>query len=141
MVTVFNSGAAKDRQLARMLHCFFLQAKFKFHLRACHIPGTDNQVVDALSHNQVALFFSYNSQVDSEATLVPLEWPALLLNPEVVWTSQHWTSWFESICRMPWLPQPKHSYASAQHCYLTFCQAAKINLFPCSEHGLCQFVA
>ena len=107
VVTVLNSGAAKDRQLAHMLHClFFLQAKFNFHLRACHIPGTENLVADALSRNQMALFFSYNSQVDSEATLVPLEWPALLLDPEVVWTSQHWTSWFDSICRTPWLPQP-----------------------------------
>lgn len=37
-----------------------------------------------LSRNQMALLFSYNSLVDSEATLVPLEWPALLLDPELV---------------------------------------------------------
>ena len=93
VVTVLNSGAAKDRQLAHMLRCmFFLHLKFNFHLRACHIPGTEYLAADALSRNQMALFFSCNSQVDSEAILIPLKWPALLLDPEVVWTSQHWTS-------------------------------------------------
>ena len=105
VITVLNSGAAKDRQLAHMLCClFYLQPKFNFRLRSCHIPGTENLAADALSRNQMALVFFCNSQVDSEATLIPLKWPALLLDPEVVWTSQHWTSWFESICGTPWLP-------------------------------------
>jgi len=117
-ISALISGVAKDRHLAHMLHClFFLQAKFNLCLQGHHIPGTDNITADALSRNRMDLFSSSNPHVDADPTLVPLEWPAFLLDPEEVWTSQRWTNWFETILQHALAPTTQCSYTSAQHRY------------------------
>ena len=106
------------RHLAHMLRClFFLQAKFNLCLQGHHIPGTDNITANVLSRNRMDLFSSSNPQVDADPILVPLEWPAFLLDPEVVWTSQRWTNWFETILQHALAPTTQCSYAPAQHRY------------------------
>jgi len=102
VVSVINSGTAKDKHLAHILRClYFLQAKFNFCTQGHHIPGTDNITTDALSCTRMDLFPSSNPQVDADPTLVPLEWSAFLLGPKVVWISQRWTNWFETIYSTP----------------------------------------
>ena len=57
VVSVISAGSAKDPTLAH-LHClFFLEARYKFQAVAAHVPGVQNTLADALSHDNMRLFF------------------------------------------------------------------------------------
>ena len=51
-VHVCQSGKTRDRFLNACLHALWLEAaRFNVDLRVIHIPGKDNIIADALSHN------------------------------------------------------------------------------------------
>ena len=59
VVEVVNSGASKDQNLAQLLRClFFVMADFQLALKATHITGRHNVQADAISRNNLSLFFS-----------------------------------------------------------------------------------
>ena len=53
VVTVVNTGTARDPLLMHMLRClFFYAAYYAFMISASHIPGKDNTGADAISWNK-----------------------------------------------------------------------------------------
>ena len=53
-----GSASAKDPMSVHLLHClFFLRARYKFEAVAAEVPGVQNTLADALSHDNVPLFF------------------------------------------------------------------------------------
>ena len=137
VVTVLSSGAAKDRQLAHMLRCLlFLHVKVNFHLRAYHIPCTDNLAADILSHDQIALFFFLTTPRWTSSTS---QMASLPIGPgSYVDFSMRKPGGLSVYLLIAPVSTTQHSYASSQHHYLTFCQAARIRkviygiLFPFS---------
>ncbi len=54
VVSVINTGAAKDTLLAHLLRClFFLEAKYLFQAVAAHVPGVQNTLADGLSRDHM----------------------------------------------------------------------------------------
>ncbi len=54
-----NSGYSRSPQLnapAKILVFFFIRAHFQLEVRACHVPGTQNIVADAISRNNLSIF-------------------------------------------------------------------------------------
>ncbi len=97
VVTVLNSGAAKDKSLARLLRClFFIEAKFNFVATATHFPGVQNTLADALSRNNRQLFHCLSPQAANHPTPVPV---ALVegLAHKTAWTVETWDNWFSTI--------------------------------------------
>ena len=53
-----NSGYSRVPQIMHMLRClFFIRAHFGIKLRAVHVPGKDNELADAISRNNLHLFY------------------------------------------------------------------------------------
>lgn len=99
MAVVFavNKGSARDPQLMHLLQMlFFLCAHFRITISACHIAGSHNLSADALSRNNLRLFFSTNPQASPQPTAIPPDLQQLLFNRELGWTSPNWTRLFSS---------------------------------------------
>ncbi len=98
VVSILNSGSAKDSHLAHMLRClFFLESLFDFSVVAWHIPGHTNTMADALSRNQLLPFLHHYPQASPHPTPIPPDWIPHLTDPTMIWTSQSWINWFSSI--------------------------------------------
>ena len=72
VVTIINSGSSKNplaMQLMRSL--FFMSAHFNFAISARFLPGSSNQLADALSHNKPERFFSLHPQANQLPTPIP----------------------------------------------------------------------
>ena len=99
MAVVFavNKSSARDPQLMHLLRTlFFLCAHFRITISACHIAGSRNLSADALSRNNLRVFFSTNPQTCPQPTAVPPDLQQLLFNQEPGWTSPNWTRLFSS---------------------------------------------
>ena len=92
VVKVLQKRNAHNPTLIQLLRClFFYAARFQFHFSASHIPGVDNVIADAISHNNMSLLSSLPSQVHQ--VNVPAAVAAFLLSlPD--WGSQNWISQF-----------------------------------------------
>lgn len=100
-VCVLNQRRAKDPLLSHMLRClFFVSAKFQFDLSAQHIPGTVNTAADALSRNNLPLFFSQIPRAASTPAFLPLPLVMGLSQSHPNWNSKEWINWFNSILNM-----------------------------------------
>ena len=67
-----NKGSARDPHLMRLLRAlFFFSAVHDISLSAWHITGVLNDSVDALSRDDLSLFFSINPQARPQPSLVP----------------------------------------------------------------------
>ena len=101
VVCVVNQKYARDTLLMHMIRClFFVCAKFNINLVAKHTPGRDNALADALSRNNLPLFFSQVPSACSVPTPIPFPLLMGLSTAQPDWTSTHWTSWFSSILQM-----------------------------------------
>ena len=77
VVAIINSGKSKDKLAMHQLHClFFFAAEFNLFLFAQHLPGKCNVAADALSRNNVNLFFQQVPQAKKDSSPLP---PELLL--------------------------------------------------------------
>ena len=93
VVAVLNKGPAQDMALMHLLRCFaFYSAYFRFHFSAKHVPGVMNTAADALSRNNLPLFFSLAPQVPQFVIPAPLL--ELLLTTIPDWGSPSWTRLF-----------------------------------------------
>ena len=106
VVQVINSRYARDPLLAHMLRClFFICARYRFTLVAMHIPGKKNVAADAISPNNLPLFYSQVPEAAGSPTPIPSLAVLVLACSQVDWLSKDWTSLFSSILHsLPFVP-------------------------------------
>ena len=93
VVAVLKKGSSGDRLLMHLLRCLsFFSAYFKFQHFSEHVPGVMNTAADALSRDNLLLFFSLVPQTPQ--THVPRSVAALLVTQMPDWGSHTWTDLF-----------------------------------------------
>ena len=143
VVTVVNTGSARDPLLImHMLRClFFYAAYYKFSVSASHPPGKQNIGADALSRNNLDLFFSNCPQASHLPSPIPPPLVTLVVTHQPDWTSKLWQQLFTSTSKMA-SPNPQSGPTkSAQQRYINFCYQAGKNSLPLSEDTLVSYVA
>ena len=102
VVAIINSGYSREPFLMHLLRCiFFLSAKYEFSLVATHVPGQQNELADAISRDNAALFLSLSPQADHRPTEIPQDWINKLLIEKPDWTSNSWILWFHTTFNVP----------------------------------------
>ena len=97
VVCAINKRSARDPILARLLRLSALFcAVYDITLTASHIPGANNLAADALSRNNLPLFFSVNTQASPMPTVIPSQLIELVFNPSLSSISQKWILLFKS---------------------------------------------
>ena len=110
VVKVVQRQAPKDLLLTHLSRCLcFYAAMYHFDFTAMHIAGSDNIAADALSRNNLLLFFEQFPQVTH--TPVPHMVESLLLHHPPDWTSQSWINTFVSSLTEGSLHQQPHPIA------------------------------
>lgn len=99
VVAAVNSGRSKaqDSTAMHLLRCdFFFAARDGYTLHARHIAGKCNIAADALSRDNLSLFFSQNPAALPSPTPIPDELMQLLMHQKPDWTSKTWSDLFTS---------------------------------------------
>ena len=97
VVSVIRSRSCRDKKLMHLLRClFFFEAYFGIRLQASHVAGVNNGAADALSRDNLSLFFSLLPQAAVSPTPLPRELVELLLSPDMDWLSPIWTQRFKA---------------------------------------------
>ena len=79
MVAVLKTTYSRDLHLMHLIRLLvFSASKYDFWFKASHIPGRLNNAVDALSRNNLSVFFQQAPQADSQPSLIPLSLVSLL---------------------------------------------------------------
>ena len=100
-VAAINSGYSRVPQIIHMLRClFFIRAFYQTALRAVHIPGRENDLADAISHNNLSLFFTQVPQAANQRLMVPPAILSVVVKQQPDWTSVDWCQLFKS-CLLP----------------------------------------
>ena len=101
VVAIVNSGRSKQSDLANhlMRTLVFIKARFNLALSAVHLPGKKNEAADALSRDNLPLFFEQVPKVETEPTVIPQELCELLMLQRPDWTLAVWRSLCASIFR------------------------------------------
>ena len=119
MAVVFavNKGSARDPQIMRLLRTPFFCAHYNCTVSACHIAGAKNTSADALSRNNLRLFFSLNLQASHQPTAISANLRELLLDQSLRWTSPSWTRLFNTSLENVLLlqPEPAMPLSSGRH--------------------------
>ncbi len=98
VVAIINSGRSKhDLVMHLMRSLFFFTARGNVTLQAVHLPGRHNQAADAISRDNVSLFFRQVPWASHRPTPIPSELVAVLLHHQPDWTSPVWRSQFAII--------------------------------------------
>ena len=98
VVAIINQGNSKDPECMHLMRCLaFIAAQFNFNIIASHIKGSDNDLADAISRNNLGYFFSRYPQASCTPTALPQELLDLLIVAKPDWTSSHWTNLWTSI--------------------------------------------
>ena len=93
VMAVVNKGAARDSALSHLLCLLaFALAVLDITLTARHLPGAQNTSADALSRNNLQLFFSLNPQASPVPAVIPPQLRELVFNRALRWTSPNWTA-------------------------------------------------
>ena len=101
-VHIINASTSSDSYAMALIRCLhFLTARFNIALSACHLPGTENAIADALSRNKLSHFFSLNPQANRYPCPIPAAVINLLTKPHLDWTSQAWREMFSTIFMPP----------------------------------------
>ena len=102
VVTIINSGTSKEPEAMALLRClFFIAARNNLLITAAHLPGSLNQVADALSRNNLPLFFTIYPQADPHPSVIPPALIDLLVLSKPDWTSQSWNKMLNTIFNQP----------------------------------------
>ena len=100
VVTVINSGRAKDKVLMHLLRCmFFVAAHLHLHIHAVHVPGRTNREADALSRNEFAQFLQVVPSAARQQTGYPQALVDLVVMEQPDCTSSRWAQLFSAFCR------------------------------------------
>ncbi len=100
VVAILRSGWSKDERLMHLMRClFFMLAHHNMSIIGQHIPGVENRAADALSRNDVNLFFSQVPSAKREPSVIPPELLQLLVFGQCDWMSENWTALWKSFLR------------------------------------------
>ena len=100
VVAIINSGRSKDKLAIHLLRClFFFAAEFNLFLFAQHLPGKYNVAADALSRNNVSLFFLQVPQAKKDPSTLPPELVQALVLQQPYWISDTWRSLSILFCK------------------------------------------
>ena len=98
VVAALTAGSAKDALLMHLLRCLhFFLAYFDIQLVARHLAGTDNVAADALSRDNLNLFFRCQPQAEPSPSPLPSALKELLLLRLPDWLSPTWRALFLDI--------------------------------------------
>ena len=91
VVNVIAANTSKDKTIMNLLQgLHFICAFYNINLRATHIQGTKNLSVDAVSRDNLQVFFRENPTANKEPTQIPEQlWEVLVLS-QPDWLSQSW---------------------------------------------------
>ena len=94
---VINSGYSKDKDIMHLMRCLFLlRAFWDFELRAEHVLEKKNIAAEALSRDNLALFFQVSPMAARELATVPQALIDMLVGQCPDWTSPSWVALFRS---------------------------------------------
>ena len=97
VVAIINSGSSKNPLAMHLMRSlFFVSAHYKFTVSARFLPGSSNQLADALSRNNIDRFLSLRPQASRIPTPIPQELLQMLLHNQPDWTSNSWRMMFSS---------------------------------------------
>ena len=97
-VSIINSGTSHNKEAMHLTRSLaFIAAKFQLTLSAEHVPGDQNTLADALSRNNLPLFYSLLPQAQKHQSQVPKPLLDLLLIKQPDWTSKQWTDLWNTI--------------------------------------------
>ena len=98
-VDILNSGKSKDKLAMHLLHClFFFSAEWRFTLHATHLAERLNVAADALSRDNLSVFFRQVPEAAIRAAEpIPDELQELLVHQRPDWTSPAWRKLFAAI--------------------------------------------
>ena len=88
-VAILKSAKSEDRLAMHLVRClFFFTAHFNISQVTQHLPGMENVAVDALSRDNLPLFYQQVPSASAHPTPIPEElvWALILHIPD--WTSQ-----------------------------------------------------
>ena len=87
VVMILSTRTAKTPPLMHLVRCFsFYCAHFRFHFSAQHVPGIMNTAADAISRDNLPLFFSLVPQ--TPRSTIPPSLHELLISHRPDWGSQ-----------------------------------------------------
>ena len=98
VVLTLNSLSCKDKGLPSLLRCMiFIGAKYSFWFSSVHILGHLNIIADAISHNQMKMFYSQApSAIEPFPINIPHTLPEVLYRDPPDWHSPAWTHQFKN---------------------------------------------
>ena len=133
-VAVVNSGYSRSPQIMHLLRClFFIRAHFQLEMWACHIPGVQNIIADAISRNNMSVFFSR-----PEAAGPPSRKHSPGAAPRL--DIQGLCKVVQQLFSAGLAPASQRNYRSGTNWFLEFCQTMHIhNPFPLTEQVLSLF--
>jgi len=116
VVDVINSGSSKDDILImHLLRCiFFVSAHHSFAIRAVHIPGKNNTAADAISRNNLALFFTQVLTAQPQPCTIPQSVVDLVVRQRPDWLSPNWSRLFRNCLQQVQRPPPRKCTAQEQ---------------------------
>ena len=98
VVCILNTGTSRDPTVMGLMRCLhFIAAKFNMLISAVHLAGTRNTLADALSRNNLPLFFKHYPQANHKPSTIPYNLLDLLVLSKPDWTSPLWNRTFSSI--------------------------------------------
>ena len=99
-VSAVNSSYSRVQGILHLLKClFFIRAYYGIHIQVVHIPGSENTLADAISHDNLSVLFSQVPKAALGHTPVPLNLLEVLVKKQVEWTSASWCQQFRSCLR------------------------------------------
>ena len=102
VVAALTAGAAKDAILMHLLRCLhFFLAQFDIQLVARYLPGIENTAADALSRDNLTIFFRCHPQAELSPSPLPPALQELLLLQSPDWLSPTWRALFLATSRRP----------------------------------------
>ena len=97
VVEMLGAGYSKEPNLMHLLRCLFLVAAFnELSLRPMWIPGSNYKVADAVSRNNMAMFWLQAPRARPAPVELPPVLMDLLIDRRSDWTSPAWCQWFKS---------------------------------------------
>ena len=94
VIAVLKATYSRDLHLMHLIRLLlFFASKYDFWFKTSHIPGRLNKAADALSRNNLSVFFQQAPQADSQPSLIPLSLVSLL-SQNITWTSENWIKLF-----------------------------------------------
>ena len=107
VVSSLSLGSAKDATLMHQMRCLhFYVAQFDIRVVARDLVGVENTAADALSCNNLAVFFQHNPQGKEHPSEVLPALQELLLLQSLDWLSLTWRKLF--LATLPSLLPPQH---------------------------------